>query len=97
MKKSIIIILVLIAAGAGYYFWKKKQHHKKIRFQSKPPVTKKGQSIRPKKLVYKVKKGDTLSKIAKEFKTTVTKILQVNARVKNKNLIYPGQILNIPA
>lgn len=41
-------------------------------------------------IVYIVKKGDTLSKIAKDYKTTVDKLAKDN-NIKNVNLIYVGQ------
>ena len=44
----------------------------------------------PVQTVYTVKKGDTLSKIAKDYKTTVSKLVKLN-NIKNPNLIYPGQ------
>lgn len=43
---------------------------------------------------YTVQKGDTLSKIAYRYNTTVQEIVQKN-NIKNQNLIYPGQNLNI--
>ena len=43
---------------------------------------------------YKVQKGDTLSKIAAKYGTTVQEIAQING-IRNINLIYPGQILKI--
>jgi LysM repeat protein len=46
---------------------------------------------------YTVKKGDTLTEIAKANKTSVGEIIRANPReISNKNLIYPGQKLNIP-
>ena len=47
-----------------------------------------------KQKTYKVQKGDTLSKIAIRYKTTVARLKEIN-RIKNVNLIYIGQILNI--
>lgn len=44
--------------------------------------------------VYTVQSGDTLSGIAKEYKTTVSKLQQLNG-IRNANLIYVGQILKI--
>ena len=44
---------------------------------------------------YTVKKGDTLSGIAKKYNTTVNAIANANS-IKNVNLIYPGQVLTIP-
>lgn len=43
---------------------------------------------------YTVKKGDTLSGIAKKYNTTVKKLVSLN-KIKNANLIYPGQKLRV--
>lgn len=43
---------------------------------------------------YTVKKGDTLSQIAKKFKTTVKSLVNLN-RIENPNLIYVNQKLQI--
>ncbi len=45
---------------------------------------------------YTVKKGDTLSKIANEFKTTVAELTKLNS-ILNPNLINIGQIIKLPA
>lgn len=42
---------------------------------------------------YTVKKGDTLSKIAKTYGVTVSDLLLWNPQIKNPNRIYIGQIL----
>lgn len=47
-----------------------------------------------KAITYTVKRGDTLSAIARIFGTTVTKIVKDNG-IKNPNLIYPGQTIKI--
>lgn len=47
-------------------------------------------------IVYIVKKGDTLSKIAQNYRTTVREIAKTN-NIKNVNLIYVGQRLIINA
>lgn len=47
-----------------------------------------------KQVVYTVKKGDTLEKIAKKHNTTITAIAKLN-NIKNPNLIYVGQKLKI--
>lgn len=44
--------------------------------------------------LYTVKKGDTLSAIASNHKTTVAKIQKDN-NIKNANFIYPGQVLKV--
>ena len=46
---------------------------------------------------YTVRRGDTLRIIAGRFNTTVDAILKVNPQIKNANLIYAGQIINLPA
>ena len=47
-----------------------------------------------KTVVYAVKKGDSLSKIAKEYGVSVSSIVAENA-IKNANLIKVGQVLSI--
>jgi hypothetical protein len=44
---------------------------------------------------YKVVTGDTLGKIAKAHGTTVDTLVKLNG-IKNKNLIYTGQIIKLP-
>lgn len=44
---------------------------------------------------YTVKKGDTLSKIAKQYGTTVNKLASLNG-IRNINLIHTGQIITLP-
>lgn len=54
---------------------------------SKPKPEKKTQ-------VYTVKRGDTLSAIAAKYGTTVNKLAKDN-KIKNPNLIYPGQKIKV--
>lgn len=44
----------------------------------------------------KVRKGDTLNKIARDYNTTVEKLVALN-NIPNPNLIYINQILKIPS
>jgi LysM repeat protein len=44
--------------------------------------------------IYTVKKGDTLTAIAKKYKTTVKKLVELN-NIKNPNLIITGQKLKV--
>ncbi len=44
---------------------------------------------------YTIKKGDTLSSIAREFNTTVDALAETNG-IENKNLIYAGHTIDIP-
>ena len=46
------------------------------------------------KVYYTVKRGDTLTAIAKRYGTTVDKLVSLN-KIKNKNLIEVGQILRV--
>ena len=48
------------------------------------------------KNTYRVKKGDNLTNIAKSHKTTVSELVRLN-NIQNKNLIFVGQILNLPS
>ncbi len=45
---------------------------------------------------YTVRRGDTLWAISRRFNTTVSAIANLNG-IRNPNLIYPGQVLTIPA
>jgi uncharacterized YkwD family protein/spore coat assembly protein SafA len=45
---------------------------------------------------YTVKPGDSMWRIAVRYQIGVSEIISANPQVKNPNLIYPGQKLNIP-
>jgi len=45
---------------------------------------------------YNIKSGDTLSAIAKAQGTSISELMRLNPNIKNPNLIYSGQTLNIP-
>ncbi|MBS4024123.1 MAG: LysM peptidoglycan-binding domain-containing protein [Clostridia bacterium] len=45
---------------------------------------------------YVVQPGDTLFLIARRFGTTVPAILAANPQITDPNVIFPGQIINIP-
>ncbi|GIN86987.1 hypothetical protein J6TS2_33730 [Heyndrickxia sporothermodurans] len=42
-----------------------------------------------------VKKGEVLSKIAEDYKTSVSAIMQLNKNINNKDLIYPKQKIRV--
>jgi uncharacterized YkwD family protein/spore coat assembly protein SafA len=46
--------------------------------------------------VYTVKSGDTMWKIAVKYEVGISEIISANPQIKNPNLIYPGQKINIP-
>lgn len=46
---------------------------------------------------YVVQYGDTLRKIADRIGSTVAALLAVNPQIWNPNLIYVGQVINLPA
>lgn len=46
---------------------------------------------------YTVNSGDTMWKIAAKYKVGVTEIINANPQIKNPNLIYPYQQINIPS
>lgn len=46
-------------------------------------------------MIYRVQKGDTLSDIAKKHGVKLSELARVN-EIENINIIYVGQILDIP-
>ena len=47
-------------------------------------------------LTHKVSPGDTMWKLAVRYQVGTGEIIAANPQVENPNLIYPGQVLNIP-
>jgi LysM repeat protein len=45
---------------------------------------------------YTVKTGDSLRSIAQKFRVTLEEISSVNPSIKEKDLIYPDQLVNVP-
>lgn len=45
---------------------------------------------------YTIKSGDTLSGIASKYGTSVSELMSLNPYIKNANLIYAGNSLNLP-
>ncbi len=46
---------------------------------------------------HKVVRGDTMWKIAVLYEVGVSEIISANTQIANPDLIYPGQVLNIPS
>lgn len=74
----------------GYSTRKWTSHGKSVFIE----YDKKEEPKKDNKVYYTIKKGDTLSKIAKAYKTTVEQLVKWN-NIKNKNLIYPGQKIRV--
>lgn len=51
---------------------------------------------RPPQQTYTVQKGDTLFFIAKRFGVALEALIRANPQIKDPNLIFPGDIVNIP-
>jgi len=47
-------------------------------------------------LTYVVQKGDTMYLIAKRFGVPLGDLIAANPQIKDPNLIYPGQVINVP-
>ena len=52
-------------------------------------------AINNQKLYHKVVKGDTLSKIAKKYNTSVSNIMKLNSSIKDANMICLGQLIRV--
>lgn len=47
-------------------------------------------------LKHTVEKGDTMWKLAVRYQVGTSEIIRANPQISDPNLIYPGQVLNIP-
>jgi LysM repeat protein len=47
-------------------------------------------------MAYRIQSGDTLSKLAQRYHTSVSSLMKSNPSVKNANMIIAGRSLNIP-
>ncbi len=45
---------------------------------------------------YRIQSGDTLSRLAQRYNTSVGALMKANPQIKNADLIYAGRTLNIP-
>lgn len=50
----------------------------------------------PPNIIYVVRKGDSLSLIAKKYGKKLNTVIVMNPQIKNPNLIYPGQEIFLP-
>tara|TARA_R110000744_G_scaffold189504_1_gene308610 strand:- start:78 stop:968 length:891 start_codon:yes stop_codon:yes gene_type:complete len=81
------------AAGAGIASIPILMKDDKSATASEPPKTSKSEKTSKS---YKVKKGDTLSEIARDNGTTLKKLKAANPQIKDLNKIRPGQSIKIP-
>jgi murein DD-endopeptidase MepM/ murein hydrolase activator NlpD len=58
------------------------------------PAAKPAAPAKPGGRTYVIVRGDNLTKIARQFGTTVSKLVELN-QIKNPNLIFAGQVLKI--
>jgi len=85
-----------------YWFWGGSAVNNRIRItNSKSRVGISGQVTgwidMPKVVVvYKVKAGDTLGKIAQSYKITLKELLAENPQIKNPDVIHVGDLIRIP-
>ena len=64
---------------------------------NKPPATRPTTPTAPDlETIYVVQRGDSLSEIAARFKTTTAQLVALNG-IKNKNVIFVGQKIKVPA
>lgn len=47
-------------------------------------------------LTHTVVRGDTMWKVASKYEVGTKEVIEANTQIKNPDLIYPGDILNIP-
>ncbi|HXF60196.1 MAG TPA: LysM domain-containing protein, partial [Caldilineaceae bacterium] len=64
--------------------------------QAADEATAQGHAGAPSTITYIVKRGDTLSAIARRYNTTVAAILKLNPQIRNPNRLWVGQRILIP-
>lgn len=85
-----------------YYFWGGSVVNNRIRItNSKSRVGISGQvtgwiAVPQVIVMYKVKSGDTLGKIATSYHITLKELLAANPQIKNPDLIHVGDLIKIP-
>ncbi len=60
-----------------------------------PPIEETGEDIKDSTCSYTIKEGETLSIIAKKYKTDVETLMKLNPQIKNKDLIYLGNKITL--
>jgi len=96
--KKFLTLLTAFLIGASLILinpWEAKAKGVKHRIRSSQVKKKKSSSRKNKFKYYKVKKGDTLYRLSKNFKVPINSITKLN-RLSHKNKIKYGQVLKIP-
>lgn len=93
-KKSIDEIAQEVIQGKWGNGQERKDRLTNAGYNASEVQNKVNEILEPKEVTYVVKSGDTLTKIAKKYNTTVNNLVKKNG-IKNKNLIYVGQIIKI--
>ncbi|MCG8641640.1 MAG: LysM domain-containing protein, partial [Desulfobacterales bacterium] len=47
--------------------------------------------------LYMIKKGETLNSVSDKFKISLNTLLNANPQIEDSEIIFPGQIICIPA
>lgn len=75
------------------------EHFPEVKVQEKKQVTSSNTTPKPQQNIkakaHTVKKGDTMWAIAKRNKMNLKDLIAKNPQIKNPNLIYPGQKINL--
>lgn len=81
------------------YYFGFIEHSQEVKVQEKKKATSSNTGTKPQQKAnaktYTVKKGETLSLIAKRNKMSLKDLVSKNPQIKNPNLIYPGQKINL--
>jgi hypothetical protein len=79
----------------NYRKWAKCGHLPWVEYKSAPTQEKVENVANTQPQTYTVKKGDTLSKIAKKYGTTWQNLMKLNPAITNPHKIYVGQTISI--
>jgi LysM repeat protein len=82
----LLVICIFTGSGVRVHAEGQEQTNQNINQIQKPKEYK----------VVKVQSGDSLSKIAKKHHSTYRRIFYANVKIKDPNLIFPGQHVRVP-
>lgn len=90
MRKSVIIAGLFVAS----YIWFVNKPAVKAQEANNPVAQE--QTTQPEPVVVEVQKGDNLSKIAKKYETTYSRLYDANIQINDPDVIHPGDKIRIP-